>query len=332
MRVEAWFSLSLLLVPIAARAQTEFWREDFDNGCAALCPGDGYSGINGPWSVTDVAPPGADANIWYVSCTENGAPEGSCGVNCSGDATLHVANVSTSPAAFLFCPPGDCGAAYDTSGPTVVASKRIESSVIDTTGLSSISARFLFLGEGQACADAADFVVSLDGGLGWQVVASCLRSNNAGCGTQGRWEERIVDLPAGAAANPNLRVGFHWRNNDDFVGNDPSFAVDQLVLRHGGGCVVAPLPRDLGNHLRGVKAGGDAAFAWTLMGPVAAPTTHFHVYRSLAKGQPFPSGWTLIAGDAPPLVAQTHSDPVVTDSQAYFYDVRSADDCENLSP
>ena len=135
--------LLALALSTPSLAQTSFWLENFNNGCLSLCPGDGYAGANGAWTVTDVSAPGASANIWYVSCAENGGPAGTCSSGCGGDATLHVGNVSTSPAAFLFCPDGDCGAAYDATDATVIADKRIASPLIDASGKTGLAVSFI---------------------------------------------------------------------------------------------------------------------------------------------------------------------------------------------
>src|SRR5204863_10047261 len=131
------------------------------------------SGANGAWSVVDVTPPGANANVWYVSCAENGNPAGQCGSSCGTSSSLHVGNVASSPAAFLFCPTGDCGAAYDASDGTCAADKRAISPIIDASGKNGISAQFNFLGEGDPCNASTDLEYSADGGPSWAVLSAC---------------------------------------------------------------------------------------------------------------------------------------------------------------
>ena len=174
--------LLFLGAPGLATAQTTFWTEDFNNGCAQLCLASGYAGANGSWAVVDVSAPGSAANTWFVSCAENGNPAGSCGSACANDASLHIANVDTSPAAFLFCPTGDCGAAYDATDASCVSDQRAVSPLIDATGKTGLSVQFVYLGGGQPCADAADFEWSGDGGANWTALATCLQERQTGFG------------------------------------------------------------------------------------------------------------------------------------------------------
>ncbi|MCS7074881.1 MAG: hypothetical protein NZ108_10485, partial [Bacteroidia bacterium] len=47
---------------------------------------------------------------------------------------------------------------------------------------------------------------------------------------QGRWQQASFTFPAAAEGITNLRIAFRWRNNEDNVGTDPSFAVDDIVI------------------------------------------------------------------------------------------------------
>jgi hypothetical protein len=61
----------------------------------------------------------------------------------------------------------------------------------------------------------------------------CLTS--ACCGacngySQGQWTTYTLALPASFNNNPNVRIGFHWRNNGNGSGTDPSVAIDDIRL------------------------------------------------------------------------------------------------------
>ncbi|MFT5184013.1 MAG: hypothetical protein ACI84C_001141 [Flavobacteriales bacterium] len=47
------------------------------------------------------------------------------------------------------------------------------------------------------------------------------------------WTEYSIALPASANENANIKLGFRWVNNDDGVGTDPSFAVDDITVVGG---------------------------------------------------------------------------------------------------
>ena len=79
-----------------------FWTENFDGtSCAA---GSGCDPSIVSWIVVSQGAEGAAANKWYVSDREAGLAPPSCGVSGGGDQSLHIGNVSTSTAAFIFCP------------------------------------------------------------------------------------------------------------------------------------------------------------------------------------------------------------------------------------
>ena len=316
----------------AAGAQTTFWTESFENGCNQGCLASSYVGPNGAWSIQDVGAPLAGANTWYVSCTEAlDPPSDPCGQSCLstgiGDESLHVANPPSSICAFLWCPSGDCGAAYDACGPA--SDKRAVSPIIDCTGKTGISVTFEYIGLADPCVDRTDLEYSSDGGTSWITVTPCLTAPTCGSG-QGQITTHTVDLPASASGNPNVRIAFHWQNDDDFIGFDPSFAVDDIALRSTCEAPL-PTPMDLGNDLRATESGADVHLDWSLMGPPGPATTHYHVYRSTSPAG-FPASWTLIAAHSPNLTIQFYDDPVLADGSSYYYDVRSATSCEVLGP
>lgn len=215
-----------------------FWTEDFGTGCNQGALASAYTGTNGAWTVTNTGTNDPDANQWYVSATESGMGAGNCGDGCLGtgtnNRTLHIANVSTSPAAFIFCPSGDCGAAYDTGigFNNVRADKRAESPTINCTGQSNISLTFNYIEGGETTLD--DATLWYFDGSTWTQIDNMPKTTTCGSG-QGQWAARTLTLPASANNNANVKLGFRWVNNDNGAGSDPSFAVDDIVLSASSG-------------------------------------------------------------------------------------------------
>lgn len=228
------------------------WSEDFGTGCNQNQLVTSYSGTNGAWTMTSTGVNGNYANTWYVSATEANTGLGNCGDGCIStpaltDRTLHVSNVADSECGcFWGCQLGDCGAAYDACAPgsgfglcnassvSVQADKRAESPTINCSGQSSITLDFLYIMAGQAGADFA--TVWYYDGATWTQLAAPAPSANAGCLGQGRWTSFSVALPGSANNNANVRIGFRWVNNQDDIGTDPSFAVDDITLSSASPC------------------------------------------------------------------------------------------------
>lgn len=217
-------------IGISGFSSGAFWTENFNNGCVQGCLASVYSGGNGAWTVTPTGTNDAANNLFYISCQENGNAVGACGTGCGSDATLHIGNQSTSPAAFLFCPTGDCGAAYDAGlgGNNVRTSLRAESPVINCTGYSNILLSFKYMENGSGTLDNAS-VWYFDGSA-WSQLADMAKTATTCGGGQGLWTAYSVSLPASANNNANVKIGFQWVNNDDGAGGDPSFAVDNVTL------------------------------------------------------------------------------------------------------
>ena len=229
----------LFVLAMSSQAQTIFWLEEFNNGCTSQCTS--YSGPNGAWTFTSTGPASAcggatTPNKWYISCAENGNAPGSCGTGCGSNATLHVGNDPNSPSAGVFCPSGDCGAAYDAGGycdllgiaPSTVTDILAASPTIDCSGRTTITLAFNYIERGQGTSDNAT-VMYYDGAT-WSLLADMAKTPTNCGGGQGRWTAYSIALPVSANNNPNVALAFHWVNDDDGTGNDPSFAVDSVRL------------------------------------------------------------------------------------------------------
>ncbi len=251
-RNRTWLIAALLFLfsQSGLYAQTTFWTETFDNvQCAPTggCPADGYVSANGTWTVSNLpGSTGSDPNIFYVSCTEAGGLPGTCGAACGGlpppppqgftGQTLHLGSSVL----------GDIGAAFFSGSgiPGLLDASteiRAESPTISTVGLNGIAVNFVYIENGDANLDDAQLWYF--DGVTWsqidplaKTLCCDLLGNIGPCagGQQGNWTAFTLALPASASNNPGIKIGFRWVNNNDGAGDDPSFAVDNIVLTHSG--------------------------------------------------------------------------------------------------
>ncbi|MEI7801474.1 MAG: PKD domain-containing protein [Bacteroidota bacterium] len=196
--------------------QTTYFSEDFNNGQTQGFLANGYNG----WSVTSIGLNGGNANEWFITCAENGNTTGTCGTGCGNDATLHIG---------CTFPLNDLGASYFAGGfGNCTTEKRAESPVIDLTcALNPITISFRYIENGETTND--NFTLDYFDGITWTQIDDPAKTIN-NCGGQGRWTLYSFLLPASAAANPNVKVGFHWVNNNNSIGTDPSVAIDSLRI------------------------------------------------------------------------------------------------------
>ena len=218
--------LALFLVFGGFRSNAQiFWAENFESGSTSGAVVTSYGG----WTLTITGTEGADPNIWYVSCAENGHTAGVCGTGCAAvsstatRATLHIGSNVTSL--------GDNGASYDAGGLCGLATcpmtdRRAESPTINCTGHTGITLSFNYIENGDGTID--DGSVYYYNGATWALLVNTPKTTL--CGGQGLWAHYSIALPASANNNPNVKIGFRWVNNDDGTGTDPSFAVDSVAL------------------------------------------------------------------------------------------------------
>ena len=128
-----------------------FWIENFGSSCAAGCDANNYTTSKGTWTVTDLSAPGANANKFYISYSENGSTAGNCSAPGSGNSTLHVGK-----AAITGCATGDCGTSYYAgTSPSATCNKRAESPVINCSGRKGIQLTFDYFESGSTTNDDA---------------------------------------------------------------------------------------------------------------------------------------------------------------------------------
>ncbi len=221
---------SCLILMIGVKSQTVIWTEDFQNNCASACLASGYAGTNGAWTITNIGANDPEANEWFVSGAECGNAAGACGSACaSTDPSLHVGNVAVAVLGL----PADNGAAYNAGGLCgsffcVLTDKRAESPTINLTGQTNITLNFNYIENGDGALDDASLWYF--DGTTWALLDPLAKPSLGACAPQGLWTAFSIPLPASANNNANVKIGFRWVNNDDGVGNDPSFAVDDITL------------------------------------------------------------------------------------------------------
>jgi hypothetical protein len=207
-------------------SQVATWSVNFNNGCAANCLATTYGG----WTVQNNVggASGAASNNWFVSCAEEGIAPPGCGSTCIVDQCLHIgANAGAG---------GDMGASFNETGLTNATYKMAVSPLINLTGVSSNTLCFDYIAYGSAACsnDRAQLRLSTDGGLTWPVgYQYCLTSLCCGaCNgySQGQWTLYSLALPAAFDNNPTVLVAFHWKNDGNGAGTDPSVAIDDARI------------------------------------------------------------------------------------------------------
>ncbi|MCP4442458.1 MAG: T9SS type B sorting domain-containing protein [Aureispira sp.] len=208
-------------------------------GGPILLHSENFDGATFSWTLNQSSganPSPSTNNIWAVSDFEGGVAPNTCGIASNGNNTMHVTCQSG-----LFCAAGGAtGAAYNAA---TQSNYRSESPVFSTVGSAGITVDFDVISSGDGLNDNASLLYNDGLGGGWQVVplANTLKT---GCcsilgGTvpctdifagQGFWEHRSYTLPASCDNNPSVQIAFNWTNNADNIGDDPSAAIDNIVV------------------------------------------------------------------------------------------------------
>lgn len=246
----AFLFIAIFLYYNYGYAQTVIATESFGTAAAKGTVANGYVGDMGSWSTANTAANGASANEWYVSGEECGNAVGVCGSACpGGDNSLHISALGG------LCGTPDCGAAYDETNAANQTNKRAISPTVDCSGAAGIQLSFNYI----AAQGDDGFIVeySLNNGTTWttftggNVAASscCTCFNAAFCAgfgvccppqtatpctgfEQGMWTAVTLNFPIAADNNPTIKFAFHWSNDGNGVGTDPSVAIDDIVV-HG---------------------------------------------------------------------------------------------------
>ena len=219
-----------IFISVSAAAQT-FWTEDFGTGCNNGTAAIGFSSINGAWSVTSTGTNDNYADIWYVSARANNTGVGMCATTCTNNnnPSLHVGNADLSTLGIG--PDSSCTYLTGVFCPAVLicstTHKRVESPIINCTGRIINSVSFLYLENGEGSDD--DATLWYYDGITWTLIDSLAKTTV--CGSYGIWTLFTLPLPSSSNNNPNVKIGFRWTNDNDAMGSDPSFAVDNIRLQ-----------------------------------------------------------------------------------------------------
>ncbi len=206
--------LFVSLLTFNLHAQTIIWSDDFENVASWT--------LNQLTGTNDV-----DANKWYINDNEGGVASGGCGVAANGNKTLHVGcqgQWCAGTGAIYNAGDGGLGFIFATTNV-----RSVYNTNISTVGQTNLTLTFDWIGIGQANADYATVIYSIDGGSTWQNLQAMTGGSNCGSG-QGLWQTATITLPASCNNISTLRVGFNWTNNNDGTGSDPSFAVNNVRI------------------------------------------------------------------------------------------------------
>lgn len=276
--MKQWWLFILLAGKVwqASLAQTVIWQEIFGTGCSTGTLANGFTSSNGTWTVVNTGTNGDKPNEWYVSAEEQISGT-NCGTGCGGsnNRTLHVSSTTL----------GDLGAAYDAGGLCgflwcTNTNKRVQSPVINLTGYSNITLSFKYIEFGQGTTDNA--TLWYFDGTTWTQLADLPKTSCCGgaCNgsRQGLFTNYSILLPASANNNPNVRIGFRWVNNDDGMGTDPSFAVDDITLT-----VPGSLPISL-ERFEALCEEGKIKFHWKTLSEI---NNDYFIIQASASGEKF---------------------------------------------
>ena len=201
---------------------TIFWSENFNQTASTCNPDD--APFN--WHVTEIGLQGSNANYWYIDTT----------VDCHSADICFIRDTSQINRALYISYGDTCDSAL--YGPVYkkgcdnTTDKRVESPTIDCSGKSNILLEFDYMARKMQEFDFGKLWYSENGGSTWDSLSLALYSGYCPIlgPLGGFWKHYSVNLPTSANNNPDVKIGFRWKNNDDCLGTFVSIAVDNITL------------------------------------------------------------------------------------------------------
>lgn len=263
-------------------SQVPFWTENF--GTANPKTGDfgivasDYKGVNGDWTITRDSV-GQKHNNWYISAMEGGIGVGNCSMGFDKDNnilnnTLHIGYDYKSVDKAK-----DQGAIY-AKNESSQTDLRVESPFIDCSGKSNITVNFNYFTGGIAGNDF--FALYYHDGTNWNLLTTFGPSpTNTICSDNDQALWRASDtyvLPSTADNNPEVRIGFRWKNESSIAGNTEahSVAIDDITISDN--TVSAPTPTN------DPSAKAVNTTKTTVSTPVSSDKVYFNIYPNPNKG------------------------------------------------
>ena len=128
---------------------------------------------------------------------------------------------------------------------------------------------FDWAGFGEIGDDYGELLYSVDGGLSWQAYTGATYSG------ANEWRYEAIDLnstefPGFVLGSTPIRFGFRWQNDDDNLGQDPSFSVDNLRLLQVPTRIAGPqtVCADEVANYTALDVTGPANYTWNVTGAV----------------------------------------------------------------
>lgn len=219
--------MMISVLPLALDAQV--YSEDFGN--ASVCTDidtvpDVSATANSNWRIIlDNVNSLDTTNRWFISARESFTGINNCSDGCNGTGSLNnTLHLSTNTVSI------DPGATYENDSITDIYVYVPILNATTTTG--DLRVEFDYLHGGNAN-DSGEFVVTI-GNTNAQLTAPPYRwqlptTVTAAC-PGGEWRHYVAYIPAAVNTQTEANFGFHWVNNDDGVGSNPSIAIDNFEI------------------------------------------------------------------------------------------------------
>jgi len=195
-----------LVLNLSAYSQVTLFQDNFESGAGSWTLNSGGSGLN-QWVVNteyldnsgfDLVDPTPDQPVG----TTNGP----------NSSYLHIYNTQACSGLSI------CNASFDTGS----SSNRnaMQASSISTSGFNNVTLEFIYLCDGASGTSYGVVEYSTDNGANWTAAST----QYSGVST---WTDASITLPA-FNNQAQLKFRFRWQNGG--TGNDPAFAVDEVVI------------------------------------------------------------------------------------------------------